>query len=242
MVRSFVGETLPDYMVSSFCGGAGPVAVDAEWHTRIGRALPGPDYTSGQELTQPATPTEAVLCGPLPRGVGFGPVGTNQSFFDLEWRLGCDAVDRPDQHGPEFRTVGARAVFTTPYRRWSCGHDRPGNRRGTRLRLARRERPALLPLSAAQSRLWFIDQLEGPSATYNIPMALCLTGRVDVVALEQSLMDVITRHEVLRTVFPAVDGSAHQHVLDPDRIGSVLVTVRGTPDQLNHAIEIAAQH
>jgi len=69
-----------------------------------------------------------------------------------------------------------------------------------------------LPLSFAQQRLWFIDQLEPGSATYNIPAAYWLKGTLDKEALKQSLNEIVKRHEVLRTVFPTQDGKAVQKI------------------------------
>ncbi|OKH59454.1 hypothetical protein NIES2130_09045 [Scytonema sp. HK-05] len=67
-----------------------------------------------------------------------------------------------------------------------------------------------LPLSYAQQRLWFLDQLEPNSAFYNIPIALRLVGNLNQAALEQSLQEIIHRHEALRTNFITVDGQPTQ--------------------------------
>jgi len=73
-------------------------------------------------------------------------------------------------------------------------------------------RQEALPLSFAQLRLWFLDQLEPHSAAYTISMAARITGALDVAILEKALSEIVRRHEVLRTVFPAINGSPHQEI------------------------------
>ncbi|MFD8380830.1 amino acid adenylation domain-containing protein [Streptomyces sp. NPDC059679] len=87
----------------------------------------------------------------------------------------------------------------------------------------------LIPLSFAQQRLWLIDRLEGPSAVYNVPLALRFSGAVNRAALEAALRDVVVRHESLRTVFTETEGVAHQDILGPDAL-SVPFEVRGTDE------------
>ena len=67
-----------------------------------------------------------------------------------------------------------------------------------------------LPLSFAQQRLWFLDQYEPDKPFYNIPFALRLSGPLNVAALDQSVNEIIRRHEALRTTFSMLDGEAVQ--------------------------------
>src|SRR3982751_105845 len=66
--------------------------------------------------------------------------------------------------------------------------------------------------SFAQERLWFLQQLEPESAAYNVPRAIRILGAVNLVTLEQSLNEIIRRHESLRTTFSVVDGHLVQNV------------------------------
>ncbi|WP_212004577.1 non-ribosomal peptide synthetase/type I polyketide synthase [Chitinophaga sp. HK235] len=78
------------------------------------------------------------------------------------------------------------------------------------------QRPAIIPLSYSQERLWFIDQMEG-SVQYHLSAALRLTGALDITALSNALRDIVNRHEVLRTVIRQEEGVAYQHILDKDK-------------------------
>src|SRR5436190_16000829 len=72
--------------------------------------------------------------------------------------------------------------------------------------------PKRLPLSFAQERLWFLAELDPENPSYNVPVALRLTGKLDVAALEKSINAIVERHETLRTTFAAVDGEPFQFV------------------------------
>uniref|UniRef100_UPI000ACA1702 condensation domain-containing protein n=1 Tax=Peterkaempfera griseoplana TaxID=66896 RepID=UPI000ACA1702 len=100
----------------------------------------------------------------------------------------------------------------------------------------------MFPLSFAQRRLWFIQQLEGPSAVYNIPVALRLSGEVDREALNAAFLDVLGRHEVLRTVFGMSDGEPYQRILPLDEVAWDLPVVEAAPEELDGAIAEAAGH
>jgi amino acid adenylation domain-containing protein len=104
-------------------------------------------------------------------------------------------------------------------------------RRASRKLLHRMPRPPVLPVSSAQRRMWFINQVAGGGAGYNIPIALWLSGELDHQALRLALADLVTRHESLRTIFPAMDGMPVQKILDPADATPAMPVVPVEPDQ-----------
>ncbi len=93
--------------------------------------------------------------------------------------------------------------------------------------IPRRDQQGPIPLSFAQERLWFLDQLEPDSPAYNMPVAVRLRGPLDAAVLEQSLNEIVRRHEVLRATFIDVAGQPEQ-VIAP---GLTLDPVVGGPDR-----------
>ncbi|MFD8757292.1 amino acid adenylation domain-containing protein, partial [Kitasatospora sp. NPDC059577] len=233
-IRDFLSARLPDYMIPSAVVvlDALPVTVNGKLDQR---ALPAPTHTTNRTDRTPTTPHEEVLCAVFAQVLDLPHVTPTDSFFDLGGHslLATRLLSR-------IRTtlgieVPMRTLFETPTP--GALALRLDTATGTRPAITVTERPERLPLSFAQQRLWFLGQLTGPSATYNIPIALRLTGTLDRNALQAALIDLITRHESLRTVFPTGNGDPRQRVLTPQELTfELLVTELDTPDDLPHAI------
>ncbi|MFD9685542.1 amino acid adenylation domain-containing protein [Kitasatospora sp. NPDC059088] len=207
-LRAFAGERLPGYMVP-----AAVLVLDALPVTPNGkvdrRALPAPDYSGTPEGRAPRTGTEQALCALFAETLGLPALSIDDDFFALGGHslLATKLISR-------IRTaldveLPLRALFDHPTVA-ALATTLPTVDTPARPALRPQARPALVPLSPAQQRLWFIDQFEGPSALYNTPFVAHLSGEIDPEALAGALTDVVARHEVLRTTFPATDGRPHQ--------------------------------
>ena len=240
--RAALAERLPAYMVP-----AAVVVLAALPLTPNGkldkRALPAPEYQDSDRYRAPASPTEEILAGIYARVLGIERVGVDQSFFDLggdslsAMRL-VAAVNTGLDAG-----LAVRAVFEAPTVAQLA--PRIGGDEGRLEPLVAGQRPAVVPLSFAQNRLWFIDQLQGPSPVYNLAVGLRLRGRLDVDALGAALADVVGRHESLRTLFPAVEGIPRQLVVPVERadLGWDVVDAAGwSASRLGEAIDTAARY
>ncbi|MEM6252547.1 MAG: amino acid adenylation domain-containing protein [Cyanobacteria bacterium P01_D01_bin.156] len=92
------------------------------------------------------------------------------------------------------------------------------------------------PLSFAQQRLWFIDQLQTGQAVYTIPAALRLQGNLNVDILQRCLDEIVTRHEVLRTQFVTEAGAPSQQVQPPTNVNLPVIVLDGASDNLEQQI------
>ncbi|MEB4212386.1 condensation domain-containing protein, partial [Mycobacterium sp. 94-17] len=212
-LRTALAARLPSYMVP-----AAVVAIDALPLTANGkldkRALPPPEYTDVDRYRAPANATEEILAGIYAQVLGVDGVGVDDSFFDL----GGDSLSAMRVIAAVNKSLDTRLEVRKLFEAPTVAQLAPcvGAAQGRVEPLVAMERPAVVPLSFAQNRLWFIDQFHGPSPVYNMAVALRLDGRLDTEALGRALADVVARHESLRTLFPAADGTPQQLVIPVD--------------------------
>ncbi|MGW2566252.1 amino acid adenylation domain-containing protein [Streptomyces sp. NPDC001537] len=215
-LRDHLAALLPDFMVPSAV-----VVLDRLPLTRNGKldraALPAPPTAAAPQANTPRTPREDVLCVLFAELLGLPDVGPGDSFF----ALGGHSLLALRLLGRIRTTLGVeltlRDVFQAPT---PAGLARLSAGAGAAVRAALRPTARTVlgeaPLSSAQRRLWFLHRLEGPSAAYNIPVAVRLSGAgLDVDALRAAFADLVARHEILRTVYPDADGLPCQRLLEP---------------------------
>lgn len=221
-LRSFLREKLPEYMVPTQF-----ITLDAFPLTPNGkidrRALPEFDVKTPEmyeDYAAPRTPIEELLVGIWSEVLDVSLVGIRDNFFDLGGHS-LRATQIASRVSDAFQiALPIRVLFESPTiesmaafiesQRHSSGHKVPPP-----LKPIDRNQP--LPLSFAQQRLWFLNQLEPDSTAYNIPIALRITGDLDVRALEHAFGDLIKRHETLRTTFVTNNGLPEQLISPPGK-------------------------
>ncbi|MGC9441180.1 amino acid adenylation domain-containing protein [Streptomyces sp. WG5] len=238
-LKEYLAAELPDYMVPSSLRllDALPLTANGKLDRR---ALPAPELGGWAERRAPRDEREETLCALFADVLGVPEVGIDDSFFDLGGHslLATRLVNRI--RGALGAEAPVRAVFEAPT--VAALATRLGEAETARLRLAPAERPARVPLSHQQRRLWFIDSVEETAGSYNIQLAVRLLGDLDTPALQAALSDVVERHETLRTVFPAEGGTPHQRVLDAGEAVPALETRAVTEGELGDVLAESAAY
>lgn len=230
-IRQQARRTLPDYMVP-----AAVLTIDSIPLTANGkldtRALPTHEHEVA--TTGPRTDAERLVSEAFREVLGLESVGREDDFFDLgghsllATRLAAFLRDATGS-APALRTIFEEP--TVAGLAAALEHDGP-----SAPELTAANRPAIIPLSYAQRRLWFLNRLDHQSGAYNIPIVLTLTGHLRVDALEAALTDVVSRHETLRTIFPWSEGEPRQEILPPDAAQANLLAVQCDAANLERAL------
>ncbi|MFF3720894.1 amino acid adenylation domain-containing protein [Streptomyces erythrochromogenes] len=237
-LRAHAAAALPDYMVPAAFTALDELPLNV--NGKLDRsALPAPDFAAAAGGRAARTAREEILCGLFGEVLGLtGPVSADDDFFALGGHslLATRLLSRVRAVlGAE---LGIRDVFEAPT---VAGLAQRLDGATARLAPTAGERPERLPLSSAQQRLWLIDRMEGPSALYNMPLALRLTGALDPAALELALGDLVARHEILRTLVAEHDGEPHQIVLPPAGAALPVELLDCAPESVDTEVDRAAR-
>ncbi|MEV0367319.1 amino acid adenylation domain-containing protein [Nocardia fusca] len=211
-IQSELAQRLPSYMVPSVFVELDALPLNANGKLDR-RALPEPVFEA-RAFRAPSTPIEEIVANTFAEVLGVDRVGADDDFFELGGnslvatqvaaRLG-KALDT---------TVPVRALFEASTVAGLAVRVEQHAGSGGRAPLVPQPRPERVPLSLAQQRMWLINQFDPSSPAYNIPMAIRLTGELDVAAMHAAVADVLERHETLRTRYPVGPGDRpYQEVL-----------------------------
>ena len=215
-LQRFLKVRMPEYMVPSAF-----VMLDKLPLTRHGKvdrlSLPAPEDMETQrgELVKPRTPVEEITAAIWTEVLGVAEVSIHDNFFEMGGHslLATQVVSRV--RASFNAEVPLRTFFQEPTIAGLAANietalqDKSGLQTPPLRAVAR---DADLPLSFAQQRLWFLHQWEPSSPFYNSPSVVRLSGHLQLSVLQRTLLEVVRRHEVLRTTFPTQGGRPRQRI------------------------------
>ncbi|WP_323135334.1 non-ribosomal peptide synthase/polyketide synthase [Dyella silvatica] len=211
-LRTALLKSLPEYMVPSYF-----VALEQMPLTPNGKvnrnALPAPDMTRDEvDYVAPRTADERRMAEIWSDILKVDKIGLHDDFFELGGHS-LLATQLMSRIGAAFEVeVSLRTIFDAPTLVEMVSQVVPASAEDEDLAQVMVEPDQAYPLSFAQQRLWFLDQLEGQNSTYNIPLSVRLKGRLDRAALQGAINDVAQRHDALRVHFENLDGTPMQRV------------------------------
>ncbi len=242
-LRKALQSHLPDYMVPSAF-----VILDGFPLTPNGKlnrkALPAPE-PSGPVSPEPTSPVEQILCSIFCQVLRLESISIHDNFFEMGGHslLATQVISRI--RNAFSVDLSLHVLFEAPWVAALAPHVQLAMQMEVDIPtppMVAVDRSKPLPLSYAQQRLWFIDQLESDTSLYNIPFALKFTGPLDIAAVESSFNEIVRRHEVLRTYFSSTDGEPMQIIGDykPFRLDVMDLSAEDKPEQIDSRIELLA--
>ncbi|WP_387464065.1 phototemtide A non-ribosomal peptide synthetase PttB [Photorhabdus sp. RM323S] len=209
LLRQMLSARLPDFMVPAVVSVVErfPLTTNGKVDMRV---LPVPEFNVDHARTA-RNEQESKLCHLFAEVLGLSQVGIDDNFFDLGGH--SLLASRFISHVRKALKVNLsiRDLFEAPTVAQFV--QRLGQGSTLRPALQVKPRPERLPLSAAQSRLWMVDRIEGGKSLYNMPLTLELQGELSVPAMAAALNDVVARHESLRTRLQELsDGNVYQQI------------------------------
>ncbi|MGV9868978.1 non-ribosomal peptide synthase/polyketide synthase, partial [Rhodococcus koreensis] len=202
-------------------------------------ALPAPTFAARTEFRAPSTASELLVAQVFAEILDVERVGADDSFFEIGGNSLSATQVIARLRAATGTSLSVRSLFDAPtVAALAAAVDTAGA--SDRPVLAARPRPDRIPLSPAQSRVWFLNRFDPASAVDNLPLALRLTGALDVSALRAALGDVLARHEALRTIYPDSPTGPHQVLLSTDSALPDLTVLAVNEDEaLQRALEFA---
>jgi amino acid adenylation domain-containing protein len=214
-LKRYVRERLPEYMVPEaiLILDELPITANGKIDRKRLPSAKDADRQLDHEYAGRRTPVEEILVGIFEEVLKVDRVGIHDNFFEIGGHslLATQIISRVrNTFGVE---IGVGSIFekaTVEGLARGVEEAMRAGRQGEALPLARVPREGRLPLSFAQQRLWFLDQLMPNDPFYNVPRPLRLEGKLDLEALEFVINEIIRRHEVLRTRIEVVEGEPAQ--------------------------------
>ncbi|MGB3371647.1 MAG: amino acid adenylation domain-containing protein, partial [Rhodococcus sp. (in: high G+C Gram-positive bacteria)] len=232
-----VAESLPAYMVPSLVMELSEFPLNASGKLDR-KLLPSPMFAlSDDEIVAPSNPVEEIIAAEFADLLGGDQIGVTQNFFSVGGNslVAMRLVARINTAVGSSLTV--RDLFDAPtVRALASTVESQGHRTDSKPSLVPIDRPAAVPVSLAQQRMWFINQFDTTSAAYNVAFAMRMTGRLDLDALRSAVGDVVDRHESLRTVFPLTDDGPVQSILESHQALPDLTAVRAESESRVHEL------
>ncbi|WP_187776384.1 non-ribosomal peptide synthetase [Antrihabitans cavernicola] len=207
-------QWLPQYMVPNHVVELDHVPLNASGKLDR-RSLPRIEIQqTAPSYRAPTTHAEETIAGIFGELLALDRVGADDSFFELGGNslIGMRVIARAN--GALGSALGVRDLFEHPTTTALAARATSGaGDSSQRPPLVPQQRPARIPLSLAQQRMWFLNRFDPGSSVNNIPAVIRLTGDLDVPALRAAIGDVTGRHESLRTIYPDHDGTGYQSVV-----------------------------